>query len=1776
MGVTKAARRIVAAGLLGLAGLGLAEMPALRAQDTEVPERGLQVTGSYRLGEIETVNTKNGNVLLSVPLASLPPGRAGEPGFQLSLNYNSKLWDLYVRNEALAERDPQTPPGPGGPGEPPPRRTQYTIHRELRRNFANPGWNYSYDYQVHVEDRRWHHPELNNIPTTPSSHPVEDAKSWFVYKVWVVFPDGSAHLFRPVGESDLNGCSNGCDSDYFQVHPSGWRLLDYNKGWQRLTGSKTSYYSVDGSYLRLEFETDPSTVSATDAKNWTDNRWTLTFPDGRRVEGLGESADRMIDRNGNQTTIARIDDYEGTGNPAVEIRDVAGRTITVKIGAGANGETLVTQQGGNDETLTWMVRWSDVKPCRSYYVTPVYPAHLQSQETPETKETSLSWARMRMVDWVQPPTQLGGSSSHRFSFGYNATPAANSCQSTSSGGLGEISSVTVPSGARAAYTYKEDDTGVVTSADFVLWNSIKSKVVTYDSQSERWDYAISANVSARVEAPDGGKTRESYDSDGMLEKVERLKVVSGTETVQEVTERVWAFNIPAVDQSASTLVANPYVKAEYRTLAGPAGTLSRTAARTFAYGQNGNLTRADEYDWVHYSAVARTNGKPTGAAAGTLKRRTLHTYHESDAADAYHKATSPRLLTARASTEVREGASTRRSRREFTYDNSATTGNLTWERIGKSNASGVVPATLTASNSITLSHSYDSHGNRLTTTDPRGILTRWTYGAIRGGSAPFSGLYPTLLEEAADTGVERTTSYTYDYWTGAVTAVRDLDNGVATRTTVDALGRPTLVREASGLSAVERHTATDYCDRKRRLIVRSDLAGRGDGKLVTVTDYDRLGRVRLTRHYETAPNHGGCASYDSESAGIKVVTVYRQVKDGSSPGFYTWTSNPHRGTATTGWTRTRADQLGRVAQAGHFSGSARPSASATPTLGTTTTAYDAEYTTVTDPAGKTRRSRLDGLGRLVRVDEPDSSNSLGSTASPSQATSYSYDALSNLTRVTQGSQTRSFRYDSLSRLTRAANPESGTVNYAYDNNGNLTRKTDARSVATTYTYDSLDRLTRRAYSYTGSDTAVSLDTTRVDYAYDHCGSYSRGRMCSVTARDSDGNLFSTTAYANYDALGRVGESIQTTGGTPYRLVYAYDLAGNLASQTYPSGRVVETFYDGAGRLAGLRRRQAEGGYHYYAGGAAGEADPIGYAPHGGIEQLRLGNGLWEQRRYNPRLQPTQIGLGTTQAAGDTLAATGTAPTAGLLLLDYSYGTGSNNGNLLSQRIRVGTSLNQSQSYTYDSLNRLKTAGESGAGAPWSQTYAYDRYGNRRLTAGASHGSNATLTPRSTVDIDTATNRLAGTKGSKTVAHDPAGNLTRDWAGNAFTYDGDNRLVAFDHPTGTDQDTTYAYDGEGRRVRKVVGGTDGIITTYVYNVLGQLVAEFGGAASVQSGTRYLTPDHLGSTRVVTDGSGDVLTRHDYLPFGEEIKPAHGNRTAVTGYTATRLDGPSQKFTGKERDGESGLDYFGARYFGGGGGRFTSVDALLSSGDVGQPQSWNRYSYVFNNPLRFIDPSGLYVCQGNDDQCAAFAAALANVDSQRTQLAKSGAAGAKEDAAVLDEAVRAYGKAGENNGVFITFGVTKNGTPAQTQAGADLRSVTRTNPKGQHTIVTFDYDEKTGLDSGLVAHEGIHVRDAALAAAAMNAGLKLGDWNRAYNNKYNLTEYATEMNAFAASAAFARASGAPKLAIGGHEIWNQTWAVDIQTLRTNQNQGIRDFLATDPRYSLTPDKPGRRLF
>jgi RHS repeat-associated protein len=595
---------------------------------------------------------------------------------------------------------------------------------------------------------------------------------------------------------------------------------------------------------------------------------------------------------------------------------------------------------------------------------------------------------------------------------------------------------------------------------------------------------------------------------------------------------------------------------------------------------------------------------------------------------------------------------------------------------------------------------------------------------------------------------------------------------------------------------------------------------------------------------------------------------------------------------------------------------------------------------------------VDGLGRLTKIVEDPVVAGQNPGGTPLE-TFYAYDAQSNLTGVAQGVQARSFSYSSLSRLVSATNPESGTVSYGYDDNGNLTRRTDARGVVKQFSpYDALNRPTQWNFSGTALPPG---STTQVTYAYgtaaSPCGSYSVGGLCSASSKiDNSTAVFSSTSYAGYDPLGRVGNTTQTVQVLPassqsYSLSHSYNLAGGVTSTTYPSEKIVVTQYDPAGRVAGVSN--ATGSFYYAGALGTDAANRIQYAAHGAIQQMKLGNPLWEDTRFNSRLQPLWMGVGQTA----TLLTTETLSTAASnrLLLGYGYGSTTNNGNMVSQSIHIGSAA-LTQSYSYDALNRLATANESSSGAPWSQTYSYDRFGNRAVTAGSEHGPNPIWTPTALSHFDASTNRLVGLS-----EYDAAGNLTKDNVGRQFKYDGENKQVEFNPGAGLPV-TKYFYDADGRRVKKE---TSGEVRAFVYNAQGQLAAEYTNGSATGSGTSYLTTDHLGSTRIVTDATGNPKTRHDYLPFGEEIpliSTNYGNRLSIPGYTASPIDGPHQKFTAKERDSESGLDYFLARYYSGAQGRFTSPD--VAGPDLLNPQTLNKYRYGLNNPLRYIDPNGLY--------------------------------------------------------------------------------------------------------------------------------------------------------------------------------------------------------------------------
>jgi len=202
-------------------------------------------------------------------------------------------------------------------------------------------------------------------------------------------------------------------------------------------------------------------------------------------------------------------------------------------------------------------------------------------------------------------------------------------------------------------------------------------------------------------------------------------------------------------------------------------------------------------------------------------------------------------------------------------------------------------------------------------------------------------------------------------------------------------------------------------------------------------------------------------------------------------------------------------------------------------------------------------------------------------------------------------------------------------------------------------------------------------------------------------------------------------------------------------------------------------------------------------------------------------------------------------------------------------------------------------------------------------------------------------------------YDAAGNLISHPVMGSMSYDGENRLVAMTNVGTPPQSSLYAYDGEGRRVKRTVGSDT---TVYLYDAFGRLAAEAGVAET--AATRYLTKDHLGSTRLVTDQTGTIATCYDYLPFGEALTAGRPTCFQSAGFYQQYppADKQAVRFTGKERDAESGLDYFGARYMSAAMGRFTSADAPFADQFAENPQSWNLYSYTRNNPIRYVDDDG----------------------------------------------------------------------------------------------------------------------------------------------------------------------------------------------------------------------------
>jgi RHS repeat-associated protein len=273
-----------------------------------------------------------------------------------------------------------------------------------------------------------------------------------------------------------------------------------------------------------------------------------------------------------------------------------------------------------------------------------------------------------------------------------------------------------------------------------------------------------------------------------------------------------------------------------------------------------------------------------------------------------------------------------------------------------------------------------------------------------------------------------------------------------------------------------------------------------------------------------------------------------------------------------------------------------------------------------------------------------------------------------------------------------------------------------------------------------------------------------------------------------------------------------------------------------------------------------------------------------------------------------------------------------------------------QAYTYDGANRLLTAAENGSG--WTQSYNYDNNGNMYVNGQTGLGQLSSPTPQSPSWFANGNNEASDPANPWT--YDPAGNLMQIPQAWQFTYDAENRQVTA-APTSGGAATAYSYDGLGQRVAKAQQGAQSV--TYVYDAWGNLAAEYGGTPAPCTSTPcYLTQDHLGSLRLLTDAGGNTVRRYDWMPFGQPMPANADGRTTAEGYSSP-WDGTNPAFVEQYMDLETGLEYFPARYLSPLQGRFQSPDPGNAGADPSDPQTWNGYAYVGSNPLSAVDPTGL---------------------------------------------------------------------------------------------------------------------------------------------------------------------------------------------------------------------------
>jgi RHS repeat-associated protein len=306
---------------------------------------------------------------------------------------------------------------------------------------------------------------------------------------------------------------------------------------------------------------------------------------------------------------------------------------------------------------------------------------------------------------------------------------------------------------------------------------------------------------------------------------------------------------------------------------------------------------------------------------------------------------------------------------------------------------------------------------------------------------------------------------------------------------------------------------------------------------------------------------------------------------------------------------------------------------------------------------------------------------------------------------------------------------------------------------------------------------------------------------------------------------------------------------------------------------------------------------------------------------------------------------------------------------------------------------------------------------------------------------------------------------------------------------------------------------------------------------------VTTDHLGSTRLLTKADGTVAVTYDYLPFGMEF--------------AQSADTNRIRFTGKERDAETGLDYFLAGYDSSAQGRFTSPDPV--GGSLADPQTLNKYAYVRNNPLNLTDPTGLYACADDakdaTEHCTSDSDQLFEAARQRDLQSKNGD---------VRRAAAAYGKPGEEvvdeRGDKVTVGFADLGKRSEGGETVSQLSANGAVPISVSSVTINSRSQGTALEA-TVGHEGSHVADAQDMAASILST------TTTFTVGQDISQYASEQRAYRVTDAIYRSANEPYNGCG-----NANCALGAGSSPIGIGNRIDQILVANPRlYHSADGKP-----